>query len=103
MTHASVHRHDHQRRVALQQRVHETRRLLLEAADRLLDLDEAARRGELDLAAASHSQALALVSASNHQLSRLESHLSPDRDLAAAPLRARSEHRDPRILPTARS
>lgn len=86
MTHASLHRHDHQRRVALQQRVHETRRLLLEAADRLLDLDEAARRGELDRAATWHDQAAALVSASEHQLRRLESHLAPQRDLAAPTL-----------------
>lgn len=65
----------HRRRVALQQRVHETRRLLLEAADRLRDVDEATRRDQALHAADSHEEALELLVASHHQLRLLGSEL----------------------------
>lgn len=84
MTSPPLHRHDlHRQRVALQQHVHETRRLLLEAADRLLDLDAAARGEDLDQAAAWHDQAAALLAASEHHLQSLATHLP--REHAAPP------------------
>lgn len=81
----SVHRHPHQRRVAVQQRVHETRRLLLEAADRLLELDEAARRDDAERAASVHHQAVALVAASTHQLRFLSREVLGEQHTATTP------------------
>lgn len=84
-----LHRHDHRRRIDLQQRVHEARRLLLEAADQLLDLDEALRRGEHERAAMAQRQAGALVAASGHQLRGLIARL--DGDPGAPALRTAGE------------
>lgn len=78
MTTPHLHRHDHRRRVDLQQRVHEARRLLLEAAEQLIDLDEALRRGEGERAARAQQQAGALVAASGHQLRRLSARLEAE-------------------------
>lgn len=68
----------HRRRVAVQQRVHETRRLLLEAAERLREVDEAANRDEADRATATHDEALALLSASTQQMRALGGELRGD-------------------------
>lgn len=82
----------HRRRVALQQRVHEARRLLLEAADHLLEVDAAARGDDAHRAATSHEHALALLDASHHQVRALGGELrgepvrAPRPRVAALPL-----------------
>lgn len=66
------HLRGHHHRVQLQRRIHETRRMLLEAADHLLDVDEAVRVDDTDGAKRSHQQAMAIASAAQHELAKLE-------------------------------
>jgi len=65
----------HLHHVTLQRRVHETRRLLLEAADRLLDVDLALRTGDQDRALAARRQAAAITSAAQHDIVALDEQL----------------------------
>lgn len=69
---------DHHHRVALQHRVHDARRLLLEAADRLVDLDAAVQRGDAHLTAAAHRQATSLAAASQQLVDDLGSLVKAD-------------------------
>ena len=62
----------HARGVALQRRVHETRRLLLEAADLLIDVDLALRTGDEDRAVRARRQAEAVCSAAQRDMAALE-------------------------------
>lgn len=73
----------HLRHVELQRRVHETRRLLLEAADRLLDVDLALRTGDADRAVVARRQAAAITSAAQHDMAALDDRL-PRRATARA-------------------
>lgn len=61
----------HAHGVALQRHVHETRRLLLEAADLLLDVDLALRTGDHDRATRARRQAEAVCSVAQRDMAAL--------------------------------
>lgn len=72
MDHATAARTSHHGHVRLQRRVHETRRLLLEAADHLLDVDHALRSGDADRAAVARRQAAAATAAAQRRIDDLD-------------------------------
>lgn len=67
----------HHDRVRLQRRVHRTRRLLLQAADQLLDVDLAVRAGDPDRAEQALRQAAEITAAAQQGIRALD----PDPDV----------------------
>lgn len=63
---------DHHEHVLLQRRVHETRRLLLEAADHLLDLDHAVRGSDPDRAAVARRRAASVTATAQQKIDVLD-------------------------------
>lgn len=67
----------HHDRVRIQRKVHEARRLLLEAADHLLDVDLALRARDADQARAAQQEAAAVADTARERIVDLEPEVEP--------------------------
>jgi hypothetical protein len=67
----------HHDRVRTQRKVHEARRLLLEAADRLLDVDLALRARDPEQARTAHQDAAAATDTARERIIDLEPEVEP--------------------------